>query len=383
MKASRVSAQDVGASSAAVDVDVDRALEDVRELVAASGRQADERWQAAAGRYGRGTLGGGSIPDRLMSAMAGGKELRPVLCIWGYVAAGGRLGTDRYGTMVTAAAALEWFHLFALVHDDVMDEAATRRGNDTVHVWASELHRRAGARGSAERFGDSIAVLAGDLALSLSLQLVATLPPELADLWHTLAVELYAGQSLDLICAADGTADQADVDLVAWLKTISYSVHRPLQLGALAAGATSGELATLQAYAEHVGQAFALRDDYLGVWGDPAETGKSNASDLAQGKATSIVRLGRQLLGEDDRLLLERVLTGAAPDGEVQRLARALEAAGVRSTVDRRIEVQHAAALAALDRGDLTPTGASGPSIGPSWCSTLTWRRPRRRRPWR
>jgi len=341
-------------------LDAGTALAEVRQMVDEAGREAHGLWRASVGGARSRTLGGASIPEQLMSLMDGGKEVRPLLCIWGYISTGGEAGTDAYRRMIRSAAALEWFHLFALVHDDFMDEALTRRGRATVHEWAKDLHRKAGAAGSAARFGDNIAVLLGDLALTEAFHLVAALPSEFAELWYELAVELYAGQSLDLICAAERANDGQAIGLLAQLKTASYSVQRPLQLGALAAGATRVQGATLDRYAAHVGRAFSMRDDYLGVWGDPAETGKAGQADLAQGKATCIVELGLEMLDDRGRALLERVGTGPAAGDDVVRLTVALEQAGVRAAVEGRIKGEHDLAVAALEEGSLTAAGVRG-----------------------
>jgi isopentenyl-diphosphate delta-isomerase type 1 len=341
-------------------VDAGSALAEVRELVVEAGEEARDIWRASVGADNSQTLGGATIPEHLMSLVNGGKEVRPLLCIWGYIATGGEAGTDAYEWMIRSAAALEWFHLFALVHDDVMDEALTRRGRATVHEWAKDLHRQADAAGSDARFGDSIAVLVGDLALTQAFHLVAALPSPFAALWYELAVELYAGQSFDLICAAERVNDGHAVGLLGQLKTASYSVRRPLQLGALAAGATPAQSATLDRYAAHVGRAFSMRDDYLGVWGDPTETGKAAQADLAQGKATCIVELGLELLDDAGRALLERVGTGLAAQEDVVRLTAALEQAGVRAAVEERITDEHDLAIAALGEGGLVAAGVQG-----------------------
>ena len=250
------------------------------------------------------------LPDDLPQWLArlaalGGKRFRPRLGHWGFVAVGGRRG-PAHATLVRATAALELLHLFALVHDDVMDESASRRGAPSAHVQAARWHAEAHARGDSETFGRNLAILLGDLAHSRAGSLADGLPEPLRGTWHELCLELIAGQRADLTGAAAGRRDLTHAERIARLKSGSYSVGRPLQLGALAAGASPRQLATLDAYGGHVGRAFALRDDLLGLWGDPRITGKPAGDDLLSGKATVIRALAGDALSGADAALLER-----------------------------------------------------------------------------
>ena len=200
---------------------------------------------------------------------AGGKRIRPAFCYWGFRAAGGDDGEP----IVRAAAALELFHTFALIHDDVMDESETRRGQ------ASTYARFAGARAGepgALRFGRSVAVLVGDLAAVLADEALigSGFPPErLLPALRRYAVmreEVAAGQFLDI----RGPGPTASADRVASLKTGAYTVEGPLHIGALLAGALPELLDALSRFARPLGLAFQLRDDLF----DQGEAGLAGSS---------------------------------------------------------------------------------------------------------
>lgn len=194
--------------------------------------------------------------ERLLAA--GGKRLRPVLCYLGYRAAGGAEGEP----IVRAAAALELLHTFALVHDDVMDEATERRGVETTHVRFARVF----AGGSAGR-GRSAAVLVGDLAAVLAEALfrasgfAAEALDDAFTRFDRMRLEMAVGQYLDLLGAA--RRDLASAEHVADLKTASYTGEGPLLVGAALAGAPDEVVAALAAYGRPAGEAFQLRDDVL------------------------------------------------------------------------------------------------------------------------
>ncbi len=289
----------------------------------------------------------------------GGKRLRPSMCHWGFVAAGGQAGTREYQHLVTAAAALELLHTFALIHDDVMDGSPTRRGRAAAHVIAEHAHRAADAAGSAERFGINLAILLGDLAHTEADGMIAGLPQCLRTRWYELCVELIAGQRCDLTGSAVRGDDPALARAIGRLKSGGYSVRQPLLLGAGAAATPHG-LGALDTYGRHIGEAFALRDDVLGVWGDPAVTGKPAGEDLVSGKPTVIRALAAQRLTGAAADALHRVGTpGAAPD-DVRLLQCALAEEGIRDRVEDMIGEAVEAGLDALDDPWLTPDGVAG-----------------------
>lgn len=282
---------------------------------------------------------------------AGGKRLRPTMAWLGWCYAGAPAATRP--DLVRLGAALEMLHVFTLVQDDVMDRSDRRRGRATVHVQVAATHEAAAARGDARLFGDSIAVLVGDLAHAAAEHMAAVLPTAVHGLWRAMVMELVAGQALDLAGAADRRRDLAHARRVAAMKSGAYSIQRPLTLGATLAGALPEDVSALHLYGDHVGRAFALRDDVLGIWGDPAVTGKPVGDDLLDGKPTVLLALAHERVTGPGRELLDRVTAGLLEPQEVPAVLEVLDAAGVRFEVERLIHAEVEAALAALDRTDV------------------------------
>ncbi|MCT1458057.1 polyprenyl synthetase family protein [Aestuariimicrobium sp. p3-SID1156] len=277
-----------------------------------------------------------ALPQLLAEAAAGGKRLRPEMVHWGWVAAGAP--ADKYAQVVQLGAALELLHVFALVHDDVMDAAELRRGRPSVHARARDLHATRGDAGDSRAFGEHIAILAGDLAHAEADHLVGYLPEPVRRVWRLMVVELVLGQQRDLTGTALRRRDLEQAREVSRLKSGAYTVQRPLQLGALIGGADHALVEALMAFGWHAGEVFGLRDDALGIWGDPARTGKSVDDDLEQGKATVALALASQHLGDSGRELLVRVGQGQLAHAEVQELRQELDRCGVRERVETLIE---------------------------------------------
>lgn len=287
--------------------DVSAFIAEVDRLLVESldGLAAD--WESFAGGAGLDVLDE-DLPETLRHLLVGrGKRLRVQMAYWGFLAGGGREAGPAYGALVRVAAALESLHLFALVQDDVMDESASRRGEAALHRHAANLHARREGRGPSARFGESIAILLGDLAHTLGDRLADGLPAPLRQAWYRLCIELVAGQRADLTGAAAGRRDLAHARHVATVKSGRYSIRRPLELGALVAGASDDVLEALGRYGDHLGRAFALRDDLLGVWGDPEITGKPAGDDLLEGKPTMLLALAAERLDGDAAALLDQV----------------------------------------------------------------------------
>lgn len=301
------------------------------------------------------------LPAWLERLLVGrGKRLRATMLHWAFVAAGGDIAGPNYPGLIRIAAALETLHLFAMVHDDIMDDSGSRRGMPAAHVEAAEWHRQAGAAGEPNAFGVNLAMLLGDLAHTLADSLVQPLPLRLRRLWFELCVELMVGQRADLTGAAAGRRDLAHAEHIARLKSGMYTIERPLQLGALAADAEEGTCAALQQWGEHIGRAFALRDDQLGIWGDPALTGKPAGDDLAEGKATVILALAFERLEGPAREALTRLGTVDLRPGDVTVVSDALVSTGVRDDIETMIEDAVARADACLAHGQLTEAGIEG-----------------------
>jgi geranylgeranyl diphosphate synthase type I len=225
--------------------------------------------------------------------LSGGKRLRPAFCYWGWRGAG---GTD-VPEIFTAAASLELLQASALVHDDVMDKSDLRRGMPSAHRRFEAIHEKSGWHGSAEQFGEGAAILLGNLLLIWSGEMWRSsgLPPEslaAAQPVHDhMRTELMCGQYLDLLEQAHGENTFESALRVALYKSGKYSVEQPLRLGlVLAAGGLAPWMDELcMEYGRRVGIAFQLRDDILGVFGDPAQTGKPAGDDLREGKRTMLV----------------------------------------------------------------------------------------------
>lgn len=233
--------------------------------------------------------------ESVADLMRGGKRLRPAFCYWAWRGAGGP-DTEQ---ILAASAALEFFQAAALIHDDVMDDSDTRRGMPAVHRRFATLHASAGWAGDGERFGVAGAVLVGDLCLGWSDELYAgsgLTPAELARgrrVFDRMRTELMGGQYLDMleqVVAAQRTSGAVErARRVVRYKSAKYTIEHPLLIGGLLAGADDALLAAYSAYGLPLGEAFQLRDDVLGVFGDPSQTGKPAGDDLREGKRTVLV----------------------------------------------------------------------------------------------
>jgi geranylgeranyl diphosphate synthase type I len=255
------------------------------------------------------------------------------------------------------AAAIELLHTFALVHDDVMDRSSHRRGRPTTAAALADQHRRSGGGGDSDWFGVSAAILAGDLAFLWADELLDSsglAPAALARaraVFSTLRREVVAGQFLDLRLAGDPAASEAQALQVALLKSARYTVTRPLLLGAAVAEEGTGRAAEspLHAYGDAVGTAFQLRDDVLGVFGDPATTGKSRLDDLREGKRTVLVLRALRLAGPAGRAtLLECLGDRHLGDAGAARCRDVIASCGALASVEALLADQHERALAAV-----------------------------------
>ena len=192
--------------------------------------------------------------------LSGGKRLRPAFCHWGYVGAGGA-ADDQID--IDAGAAFELMHAFALFHDDVMDDADSRRNQPTTHVVAAAEHRDNGWAGESRRYGEGVAILVGDLAFVYADQLLQEATPAAARIWNELRIELNIGQYLDILGGVSRTRDIVAAERICRYKSGKYTIERPLHLGAvLAAPERADELLPhLSNYGLPLGDAFQMRDD--------------------------------------------------------------------------------------------------------------------------
>ena len=222
--------------------------------------------------------------------LAGGKRLRPAFCFWGFVGAGGD-PTDEL--VIDAGAALELLHAFALFHDDVMDGSLTRRGEPTTNAKFEASHGANKLAGESRRFGDGVAILVGDLAYVYSDQLMRNASPQAWTIWNELRIELNFGQYLDMLGSAMNERRREKAERICRYKSGKYTIERPLHLGALLSAPTRGDelIPVLSAYGLPLGDAFQMRDDVLGAFGDTAITGKPVGDDLREGKPTPLMAI--------------------------------------------------------------------------------------------
>lgn len=287
--------------------------------------------------------------------LSGGKRLRPAFCYWAFVGAGGDPDDER---VVDAGAALELLHTFALIHDDVMDDSPRRHGVETVHVDYAARHRAGAWRGAADRFGTAVAILVGDLAFVYADRLLTGAPRAALEVWNDLRLEVNIGQYLDLAGTARSSANPELARRICQYKSGKYTVERPLHLGAALARpeGARGLSEALSAYGLPLGEAFQLRDDLLGVFGDPAVTGKPVGEDLREGKPTLLYALARAAAtGSDADLVEQRFGRCDLEPAEVAQLQAVFETTGAREQVAGVIESLVDRALDAAERLPLDP----------------------------
>jgi geranylgeranyl diphosphate synthase type I len=273
----------------------------------------------------------------------GGKRFRPLLSCIGSLSVDGREVDD---ATVQASASLELLHACALIHDDVMDGSDTRRGRPAVHRHFESLHRSQSLSGDSAGYGVATAILLGDLALIWSDQILhrAGLTSEqlirVLPIFDELRVELMAGQFLDVHEQSLATTD-ADRSLrVASYKSGKYSIERPLHFGATISGASEQLLEALSHYGIPIGEAFQLRDDILGVFGDPNETGKPAGDDLREGKRTVLIALAHEGTDQSGRNELANLGNPDLDASQVTRLREVITSSGALAKVEEMISAR-------------------------------------------
>ncbi len=321
--------------------------------------------------------------------LTGGKRLRPAFCYWGWLGAGG----EDCPQIMTAAASLELLHASALIHDDVMDASDTRRGQPSLHRQFETRHTRNRWRGSAPAFGTGAAILMGDLLMCWTDEMfhASGLPPpallrgrEVIDVMRT---EVIAGQYLDLLGQATGDATVETALRVVEFKTAKYTIERPLHLGAALAAAAAGTpgmvagapgpvggppggaggpqgaggppqgavAAAYSAYGLPLGVAFQLRDDILGVFGDPAQTGKPAGDDVREGKRTVLLAMAQSRATPAQAALIERRLGDPdLDDTGTAQIREIITGTGALAECESLIESKVAQSIGALSEAPIT-----------------------------
>lgn len=279
----------------------------------------------------------------------GGKRLRPEFCHAGWCVAG---GDPDDVNIPAAAAAFEWLQGSALVHDDLMDGSDTRRGKPAVHVAFAAAQTKL-PQTAAERFGMASAILLGDLMLSWADEMLRTSGYDSQTINNAMVhfdqckTEVVAGQFLDVTGQTRSRTTVAEAMRVVRFKSAKYTVERPLHVGAALAGAPPETIALLSAFGVPLGEAFQLRDDILGVYGDPVITGKPAGDDLREGKRTVLVALAFELSDDAGRITLAEGLGQAE---HVDALRRLMTECGARQAVEQQIADLEAECTTALGR---------------------------------
>ena len=310
--------------------------------------------------------------------LLGGKRVRPL-----FVYAGRRCASDLSDTApadkitmsetppdgdlaetLRVCAAIELIQACALIHDDILDRSDTRRGNPTVHRRFEAIHAERGWDGDPQHYGTSAAILVGDLALAWADDLFHGARPAPAGaqpgpgrpvpfaataVWSQMRTEVLGGQFLDITNEASGDETSTAAERVMEFKTAAYTVARPLELGAALGGAAAEVRAELHGLGIDLGIAFQLRDDLLGVFGDPAETGKPSGDDLVAGKRTALLAAGLQRASADDAALLRESVGRPLTDEALARARAVLVESGARAEMEQQIADRRDAGLARID----------------------------------
>ena len=302
--------------------------------------------------------------------LRGGKRFRAQFCALGYATG----SADLPESLWDVAAGLELFHAAALAHDDIMDKSDTRRGIPSAHRFFEGSHRDQGWHGDAEHFGVSSALLFGDFLLALSDLAVARGFRDHADRdasfaarleFDQMRLDVTAGQYLDIVEEnAWPTVDVSEAlgraQTVLTYKSAKYSIEAPLVIGASLAGASPAIIDSLRRFAVPLGNAFQLRDDILGVFGDPEVTGKPVGDDLSEGKRTVLIARAMEKLSDEQRAALNAELGSSTLSvDDITRIQALLESTGARAAVEHLIDSEYDKAMAALTESEIRPEAVS------------------------
>lgn len=290
-----------------------------------------------------------AVDELSLVLSAGGKRLRAGFCYWAW--RGANKGSSDESVVIDVGAAFELLQAFALIHDDIMDDSATRRGRPTIHTAQAKRLADQGWHGEPRRFGEGVAILIGDLSHAYADQLMAAAVPAARRVWDDLRIELNLGQYLDLRSAAAAELDQRTARQVSTFKSALYTIVRPLQLGASLGTSASPELlALLDDYGRPLGRAFQLKDDLLGVLGDEAEVGKPVGDDLREGKPTELLALAIDRADPAQARLLTRIGRRDLGAADVAGIVEVFRATKAVHDIETRITDLVAEAVAVVPR---------------------------------
>lgn len=296
--------------------------------------------------------------ELLGESLRGGKRIRPTFAWAGFMSAPSDEDPE---AVLRAITALEFIQSCAIIHDDIIDSSDTRRGKPTVHRAVEAHHRSNGWSGNSEHYGASVAILLGDLALSWADDLLNSSGLSAAALarawepWRAMRTEVIAGQILDVSVEASGDESIAEAEKINLYKTAAYTIARPLHLGAAIANTPADSLLR---YGRDIGVAYQLRDDLLGVFGDPAVTGKPAGDDLREGKRTVLLATALQLLDAADPAAAATLRAGVGTPNTAG-LVDIIRASGAVDVIEQRIATLTESGLAHLD-DSLPPEVTSG-----------------------
>ena len=300
------------------------------------------------------TLFGETIDLLETLVLAGGKRVRPAMAYWGFIGAG---GDPADGEVANLGAALELLQAFALFHDDVMDGSPTRRGEPTAHVRSMTEHDAHRWGGEARRYGESVAILAGDVSLVLSDVLLHNVSAAVRSLWNELRIEVNLGQYLDVVGTARGDVPLETAERIVEYKTARYTIVRPLQMGAALTGRIDLET-QLGSIGTPLGIAFQLRDDMLGAFGQTELTGKPVGDDLREGKPTPLLARARRAATTAQDTVLDLVGTDLSED-DVSAIQAVFTDTGAVDDVEAQIASLTEEALEAISRTPLMGDASS------------------------
>ncbi|MCS4489002.1 polyprenyl synthetase family protein [Corynebacterium sp. ES2794-CONJ1] len=291
--------------------------------------------------------------------LSGGKRMRP-LCAWaGYVAAGHEC--EDVEAVITAISSLEFIQACALIHDDIIDSSDTRRGNPTFHRLIESTHRQRGWSRDSAHFGESVAILMGDLGLvwaddmfhssGLSPAAITRALPA----WRGMRTEVIGGQLLDIALEASSSEDLALANNVNRFKTAAYTIERPLHIGAALGDASAERITGLRHFGREIGIAFQLRDDQLGVFGDPEVTGKPAGDDLREGKRTVLLATALKLADPATKKRIRAGIGNVVDAAAISQLTADIKSTGADEAIEERIDTMVSQGLHYLEQLNLKP----------------------------
>lgn len=276
--------------------------------------------------------------------LEGGKRIRPMFAWVGFGAGGGfAQANTNLSAVLRAVSSLELIQACALIHDDFIDSSDTRRGKPTIHKVIEKEHAEQSWLGDSGHFGASVSVLVGDLALVWAddmfhgCGLAAPALARATEPWAHMRTEVISGQLLDIYNEVGGSNSIDRAMRVNELKTASYTIERPLHLGAALAGADADIIAGLRHFGQKVGVAFQLRDDLLGVFGDSSLTGKPTGDDLREGKRTVLTALALEHADPEQAAFIEAGIGNVHTPAEIAALSTAIRDTGVEARIEDMI----------------------------------------------